>query len=907
MAPDFVAASEQAITPCTSPHLSSEATDPLAAAQLQAPSEQTRHQGSHSTEQLICFASEALAETADQPLGFGQIASGLPASDHHRTPHYDTVAGTAVSTAPSSPGEAAGSTVRLNASAKSPPPAASGSLVQLLQDSQEFNANQQAAAELPPSSASPAAKPSVKYQSLWLQLQHPAGQQHQPQQTQAEGEQRATAAEQDLLSPAQGLQARLAYPPASSPTPSRRRCHHQQSHRHHKSHSRKKAKLDSAAGKQPARAYWQWHTLGDVFQDLNVNDVIFTGRPMHNGQPIQAGPATPAFQPEQYVDTRPLAYLHLLLQQENQPASMPHHIQTSYLHHSAAEAANQGQSPFVPWEPSTQLRQHNQAQATPQFTPQPACPSTLDLGQHMQTPHLHTDRSNAAAPSTQPAPLLRRPTSLHGSAPVAVQPRLTAAASPVEDMHQIPSDQTACSAESSPIPEPAQTSPVRNKSKPDNGSNSSILPPAPLHSPSHSLERALDRLFSSRAQVHRSSAGSLPGPLQQCSSSRHPTLPPVVVGSPSERRLTHRATSDSLHTHRQPSPPPTCTCLHPQLQPTASILPRTSAAYGAGTMHIIMPSPQLPMCWPQPGPPEPQLQVHGVFQADILQAEPSHLQGYHTGSMQSLPVQPMPSPQLHAAWPAPLGHCSASAAASQQHPSASLPAIFAAPQEDSKSSKQQQLTSTGPELVSDAAAGRNDSLPQCISGSPPSPPAGSSPETCEPLPCSPERASSPPATICPPPVVLWNSPDSRTSLPMLQQATESPPSGTTRSLHHQLSQTLQSQIDASPFDARQLSSSQITATASPGRPSPDSTAVQGLDGISQSGLESLPDESARQAGAMQPSSAAVQLASKRWPHDRRCALEDIAYSAKCLLSSLDLASSPPIAGCTAMHERVRPH
>ena len=84
------------------------------------------------------------------------------------------------------------------------------------------------------------------------------------------------------------------------------------------------------AGVKQEFAHRLWRTLGDVLQEVNIDNLTFRGKPITRGQSLSptAGPSTPAFPPQQYVDTRPLAYVHLLQQENHQLLAPPQPTQT---------------------------------------------------------------------------------------------------------------------------------------------------------------------------------------------------------------------------------------------------------------------------------------------------------------------------------------------------------------------------------------------------------------------------------------------------------------------------------------------------------------------------------------------------------------------------------------------------
>ena len=135
--------------------------------------------------------------------------------------------------------------------------------------------------------------------------------------------------EPTLQSPAEGVAAMLTRPPSVSLEPSKRK--HQinlapRATRPHKSPSSSSV----LAGVKQEFAHRLWRTLGDVLQEVNIDNFTFSGKPMTRGQSLSptAGPSTPAFPPQQYVDTRPLAYVHLLQQENHQLLAPPQPTQT---------------------------------------------------------------------------------------------------------------------------------------------------------------------------------------------------------------------------------------------------------------------------------------------------------------------------------------------------------------------------------------------------------------------------------------------------------------------------------------------------------------------------------------------------------------------------------------------------
>ena len=99
-----------------------------------------------------------------------------------------------------------------------------------------------------------------------------------------------------------------------SPQPGKKRSRSRSSKRH-QPHSTHTHTRDSVS---PPDFQCQWQTLQDVLQDIDLNGLVLKGVPMRKGTriPVMAQqppePPTPVYLPIQTVDTRPLAYLQLL-------------------------------------------------------------------------------------------------------------------------------------------------------------------------------------------------------------------------------------------------------------------------------------------------------------------------------------------------------------------------------------------------------------------------------------------------------------------------------------------------------------------------------------------------------------------------------------------------------------------
>lgn len=403
------------------------------------------------------------------------------------------------------------------------------------------------------------------------QVPPPGSQTHQQQQLEEGGVQPAGSSHPKQLmlqSPPEGLPIVLAHPPAASLKPAKRKLQINLTHssiRPRKSH-RTSTLL---AGIKQAFAHRLWQTLGDFLQEVDINRFTFSGKPLTRGQSLSrvTGPSTPAFLPEEYVDTRPLAYPHLLQQENHQPLAPPQPTQTPdpVLNH---------------WPPvHTQLQQQHHTShesAEHQIARQAA-----DRTPPLQTPDLVSNCHHAThmAFPTQPASVATPAV----SSAQAASPSLPNSQA-ISGQHPLPMGQL-CQSGGSPscVHNPANQSPIQT------------------------VVRVLDRLFSgSKAQQAATPQ----------SSSRHTHVqPPPPAPHPAPQgddklpayTVTPHPTSNSRSDGIQQCQWPTASGLYAAPQPTLWFSPDTPA--GAETsVQTVLPLPQQQTASPQRQPPQAFLQ-----------------------------------------------------------------------------------------------------------------------------------------------------------------------------------------------------------------------------------------------------------------------------------------------------------
>lgn len=399
---------------------------------------------------------------------------------------------------------------------------------------------------------------------------------HQQQQREEEGGMQPAGSghpEQLMLqSPVKGVPTVLARPPAASIRPSKRKLQINLAHsstRPHKSH-RTSTLL---AGIKQAFAHQLWQTLGDVLQEVDINQFTFSGKPMTRGQSLSrvAGPSTPASPPEQYVDTRPLAYLHLLQQENHQPLAPPQPTQTP------DPVLNQ-------WPPvHTQLQQqHHKCHESAEHQ---IARRAADRPPPLQTPDLASNRHYATlmASPTQPANVA------------------TPAMSPQEASLSLPNSQAISGQH------PLLMGQLCWSSCHSRGSPSRAHTPV-NHTPIQTVVRVLDSLFSgSKAQQA--------APPQ--SSSRHAhAQPPPPAPHPAplraDKRPAYTANPHSASNGRsdgvQQCQWPTALGMYAAPQPILGF-PRDTPAAGTETcVQTALLSPQQLTASPQRRPPQAFLQ-----------------------------------------------------------------------------------------------------------------------------------------------------------------------------------------------------------------------------------------------------------------------------------------------------------
>ena len=834
----------------------------------------------HAATHRASSASEALAEVADQPLGYSH--SLMPTASahfgHKLPPQFVRSVGPSPAHAPSSQTDQVADANIPTVPVKTTLPVQAGLFTRLLQGAHDTLLKESDAAAQPNTHYSAGGIPVVHPQSPHSQQTNQQQRQEVTVQTTMSGQHH----EQTPQSPSQGLKAMFASCPAVSCNPSRKRILDPtgRSDKHHKSHHTK-AEQGTAARIQQAFPHRKWQTLSDVLQDLDINSITFMGMPMTRDQGLSAvaGPATPAFLPEQYVGACPLAYLH------NQPASPAQPTQTPPTPCPAAGLVHQRPPLYTPWQLPTQLQQQHYTASVSQLSAQreQAAGSALPLLLCDLAASRH-DATYVAAPAQQ----------LSAATPTVRSPCLP--------HHGIPVSQGAF------LQHPLHRSQLGGRSSHSSGGTEE-----PQESSNHSVALALDRLFSRTAaqpttSVQRRSRQAQPAP----AAGR---LPSSSVDQRSAYNPIQDPASISQHDDIQHGQWPAASNMYAAPKAASSLPPVTPAAVPQGAAQTGVLGSQQQRLWLQP---------ISHLQAPFLQ------QDVHQPPFLAVPA-------------APLRHDDASEQLqpdSLQHQSPSLPSLamqVTRQQEGLNSAlpparplhtyldsclgasdrhnKQQQLANN--ELAGPSTASDKPYQSRCS-------PSASSRSQSDPgsfaiiagLPlCSPERMSAASSALCSSPVLMWNSPaSSPASLPMTQQGRRDTQPSTSigapvqqqNSQHQQQPQQQQQQeqqqLDSNPHTAMQDSRpllvvpSRISSASVIHRP-PESLDI----GKCLAASVHMPS---RPAEVPPPSSAArAHLFAEQGQCGKHDALEEILLSAKRVLRSLELAVDLHAAH---VHDRVMP-
>lgn len=853
------------------------------------------------TQHQAPIPSEALADAADQPLSVNHrktAAASTPLSPAAPLSHAFAAASTTAS-------EPQPDAANLSDSAAQEWPLQSGFFTQLLQDAHDTDVDQEPAAVFCGHQCS-AAESLLGHQHGLLHPQSPACQQQESEGAVGQPHAMRPQQQRPLLSPVQALHASFARPWPPSYTPS---SHSLKSKKQHKP-DKKRAKLRSAARTKQGLSYWHWQTLGDILQDLDVNDIIFTGKPMQRsrGVPAVLGPSTPAFMFEQYVDTHPLEYLHLL-QHENQPPCLYQPASAPQLPHSALPS-------FAPRQQSAQLGQHYHAQASLQSPVQTLRPYSSTFGPELpiQISTTHRDRTRQAAHSALPqlccglaAPLNTAPCTTY----TAQAPATLAMFAP-----QLPQHPTSLTHQWS-ISNPHQTSQLQQSSLNNDGSPEDAASTR-LQSPGHSMERALDRLFSSTTRQHASHTDQMPSTSEascrearQAAPSGHNSFVSV------DPHLAHlsQAAPNSLSGHAQHQQQPAA--LYSAPQSASGPPPVTPAVLVEETDHTALSLAQLQQL-------EHQQQTYKFSQARCQPAvmQSAALPSQHTLQTLSLSVPAhgySSSPQLQASCTDPQqlrvqSQCLETEVTDQ--PGSPASPLDGLPHKHLNSSRlkinlkgtTQQEATRGSVRTALTTSSPQHAMASCSPSTRSSPPlaslAGSS---ALPL-CSPEGMPLACPAFCHSPVMLWNSPDSSAApVPKPQQGREDglpSCSGATSLSQHLTPQKLHL---ASPHQSMQHSPPLLPLPALPGRPSLGPTIQNPPDSFPEVEL-ALPllGNSHRQPDLLPVPAASAWEASERGCSRQPYALADIAFSAKRVLQSLAVAIGASDSQPLEAHDRVTP-
>lgn len=848
-----------------------------------------------ATKRRSSFASEALAQAADQPLlGYSHSVTTTASAQLGNTlpPEHIRAAGHSSATVPCSQANPAAAISNPTDAGKPLLPSQFGYFTQLLQAEHDTALDGHAGAALA-SSHSPAAVGLVG--TSFPPLHNQKGQRHQQQQAVTQLTVDGGQQEQLPQSPAEGVKAILAQRPGAFPKPCRKRylpLNHTPDKR------RTKAKAATATGTQQAFPHRQWQTLSDVLQDLDINDIIFAGTPMtpDPGVSALAAPCTPAALPEQYVDTRPLAHLHLL-QQENRPASPLQPTQIPPPPYTVTGLPGQWPPLYTLWQPPPQQQQEQQQQqqhtaSVPQMLPQHQQAAVSDvppLSFDLVGP-CH-DARHVPASAQQQLPNM--------ATPPAISPELTHHAT---------------------LPQlPLHMSHHGRRSSLDSGGLNDTQNP---QSPRRSVELALDRLFS--GGIGAQPTTSLQG--KKRSRQAQQPLPagdipaPTAEQCPASDPIAHPA-SDGWHGDTQQGQLPTAP------QPASSLLPYTAAP---GGLQSAMPSSPLQPPWSQWPQPELYMQEsilqqvvdQAAYPAANLMTNPAADSAANPPAEQAaaqqvqLPVlqDDVPAAQLQSDS---LQHQSPSLTSAVE--ATKLQADFdsalslAVPLQEASlngcleayatSSKQHQLTNNRePTWTHSTTAEDSPHQSLCSASTRSQSEPGSPTMICELPLCSPERMSAASSALCASPVLLWNSPASAASSPMAQQGRQDcqPSASRCRPVQQQNSQHEQEhkrQLEPHPLTCAAMEDSPPHAGTSP------TSAVQRPSKGPYRGNFFSASTHRPTKMVLQSASATAQLADEQGsPY----ALEEIALRAKRLLNSLELVSTFPGLHPECSFDRVMP-
>ena len=727
-------------------------------------------QAKPATEHRVSCPSEALAEAADQLLGYSQRTSPSAKAwlGNLLPPEPVCSAGPRIATAPCTQANQSAATSSPAVPVRPLPHGESGLFTQLLQ--RDAALDDHGKAPLVSKNNSAWGLPGADPQPDHCQ---------QTQQQQVSLSPTVSRQHQELLpqSPAEGLKAMFFCRPAVSSKTSMKH-YLPLTHRSDKRYKsrRAKAKPADATCIQQAFPRRQWQTLDDVLQDLDINDITFVGTPMIQDQrvPAVAGPSTPACLPEQHEDIHLLADLQLS-QQENQLASPAQPTHTPPSPYPATGLGGQWPPLNMPWQPAAQPQQHHQHQQHKQ-----------QQQQHHYTPSVSqmTPQHEQAAVSALPLLLGDLAATGHDGRHMAAsaQQRLPSMITPTVICPQLPHHATL-------LQLPQHVSHFNGRS-----SHNGNIPEDPQNpqSPSHCVALACDRLCSGTdaqpitsvqsrercRQIQQSlSAGDIPSP----SSDQPPAYNPAAYKAP-----------NSWYFVSQHGPLPAISGLYPAAVQSASTLPDMTAALARGGAAEKTPLQTPCLQWQQPEShlQEPTLQ-QGVDQA----AYPNAIQLPHPAA------NPAANPAVNSA-----ANSAANPAAAQHvlhdNTSAQLRANSLQPQSPSPSPAVQTAKQRGGlcsaipvqeaslngsldalgtgsiehELVDGGAAwadpgASGDKAPCTPSTSTRSRSDPDSPAMIAQLPlCSPERMSAASSVLYSSPVLLWNSPtSSAASLPIAQQ------------------------------------------------------------------------------------------------------------------------------------------
>ena len=834
--------------------------------------------------------SEALAEAADQLLGdshsitptaTAQIGNLLP-------PELVHSAGTSISTALWTQANQAAATRSPIVSAEPLLHGQSGLFTQLLQGEHDTALDGHAEALSVSNHNSAWGLPGADAQPNHCQ---------QAQQQQVSFSPTVSGQHQALppQSPAEGLKAMFARP-AVSPKPPMKRypplTH--RSDKRYRSH-RSKAKPANAACIQQAFPHRQWHTLDDVLQDLDMNDITFVGTPIIQDQRVSAlaGPSTPAFLPEQYVDTHPSAYLQLP-QQENQPASPSQPTHTLQPPSPATGLERQRPPLCMPSQPATQPQQQQQHQS-----------------QEQQQQHRYTPSVSQMAPQHEQAAVSVLPLLLFDLAASGHDGRHVAASA----QQRLPSTTTPTLSSPSLLHHATLLQPPQHMGQfSSRSSHNSSCPedPQDLPSPSRSVALALDRLFSTNAQPTTS--------IQRRERHRQAQQSPSAGGIPTPSSSQFPAPNCIAHTVpiswdgvTQHGPMPAASDLYAP-QPASSLLPDTPAALaqgGAGESSVL----QTPWSqWQQPESylQEPNLQqdVDQAAYPDAIQmpdsaADPAVAQHVQLPLLYDCASAHLPANSLQSQLPP----CPATETTNQQGGHGS-----ATPLQEARlngcldaldtGSRQHQLVNSGAAWADSSTAADKAHQSRCtpststISQSDPD-----SPTMIAQLPlCSPERMSAASSALYSPPVVLWNSPaSSAASLPIAQQGGQDgqPATSPSRPI---LQQNSQHQLQQGQQQLHRVNHTAMQSSSQHGRISPPAAMNRPFDILDNGNCFTAFNH--RPAEVVAPSGpATAQLVDEQGSFH---ALEEIALRAKRLLKSLEPACSAAQLHPACAYDRVMP-